>query len=170
MNKIFDFRFAPFIISIFIITIFVSSCTQSGKINDLQVQIDSLKKQAYKPGFGEFMTYVQIHHNKLWFAGQAQNWPLADFEVNEIKEAMQDIQKYETDRKESQTIIIAYPALDSVSMAIQQKNLAQFTRAYDGLTATCNQCHTVVNFPFNVVKIPDTPPFSNQVFDVKAGK
>ena len=34
------------------------------------------------------------------------------------------------------------------------------------LTNTCNSCHRATEFEFNVVKIPDTPPFSNQDFKI----
>ncbi|MBO9531092.1 MAG: hypothetical protein J7514_15265, partial [Acinetobacter oleivorans] len=71
----------------------------------MQNRIDSLQSQlehSYKPGFGDFMGRIQVHHNKLWFAGQNQNWKLADFEIHEISEAVSDIQKYQAHRKESQ--------------------------------------------------------------------
>lgn len=136
----------------------------------LQHQIDSLQHQladTYKPGFGEFMSNIQAHHIKLWFAGQNKNWDLADFEVHEIMEALEDIQKYQSDRKESQLVDMINPTLDSVNMAIEQKDAALFTNSYVALTNTCNRCHQSANFAFNVVKIPDAQPFSNQEFKPK---
>lgn len=133
----------------------------------LQNRIDSLENKladTYKPGFGDFMGSVQVHHNKLWFAGQNQNWKLADFEVHEIVEAIDDIQRYQAERKESEMIGMILPALDSVNAAIERKNSAQFRNSYISLTNTCNSCHRETDFGFNVVKIPDNPPFSNQDF------
>lgn len=133
----------------------------------LEARIDSLEKKindAYKPGFGEFMSGIQVHHNKLWFAGSNENWPLADFEVHEIMETMDAIKKYESEREESKSIAMIQPALDSVNAAIQNKNPGQFKNSFVLLTNTCNNCHKAVNFSFNEVKIPDNPPFSNQVF------
>jgi len=144
------------------------SCNQHpGQTSILQSRIDSLENKladTYKPGFGEFMSSIQVHHNKLWFAGQNQNWKLADFEIHEIMEAIDDIKKYQTERKESQLVGMITPALDSVNTAIQQKNITLFKNSYILLTNTCNNCHRTVNFEFNVVKIPDNPPFSNQDF------
>src|SRR5271170_581638 len=71
-----------------------------GKIVELQQKIDD----TYKPGFGEFMSSIQVHHAKLWFAGKNENWKLADFEIKEIQESLTDIQKYCTDRTEAQSI------------------------------------------------------------------
>jgi hypothetical protein len=139
----------------------------------LQNKIDSLESKladTYKPGFGEFMSGIQAHHSKLWFAGQNQNWKLADFEVHEIMEAIEDIQKFQTERKESQMIGMINPALGSINYAIQQKNLALFKSTYTLLTTTCNNCHRAADFEFNVVKIPDTQPFSNQDFKVNEPK
>jgi hypothetical protein len=150
------------------ITICLTACTQpQNNTRNLQDQIDSLKEklaETYKPGFGEFMSAIQVHHAKLWFAGINRNWKLADFEIHEIREIKDDVQKYETDRSESKLVVMLDPALDSVSYAIDQKNPAIFKNSFIFLTNTCNNCHHEVNYPFNEVKIPDTPPFSNQVF------
>ncbi|MFN8254945.1 MAG: hypothetical protein U0W24_04600 [Bacteroidales bacterium] len=134
---------------------------------NLQNRIDSLERkiaEAYKPGFGEFMSNIQVHHNKLWFAGLNQNWKLAGFEVHEMIEAIDDIQKYQSERKESLLTGMIMPELDSISAAVEQKNLSKFKKNYFTLTNTCNKCHQDVGFEFNVVKIPDNPPFSNQDF------
>lgn len=135
----------------------------------LQNRIDSLESKLadiYTPGFGDFMSTVQVHHAKLWFAGQEANWELAEFEIHEIKETLDAIQKYQTARGESQKVAMLYPALDSIDIAIQQKNSSLFKSSYALLTNTCNNCHRATDFAFNVVKIPETPPFSNQDFKI----
>ncbi|MCW3105965.1 MAG: hypothetical protein JWQ09_471 [Segetibacter sp.] len=136
----------------------------------LQARIDSLESKvvdSYKPGFGEFMSSIQSHHAKLWFAGQNENWKLADFEIHEIMEAIDDIKKYEIDRKESGLISMMEPSLDSVNNAIEHKDIIQFKNSYTLLTNTCNNCHKETDFEFNAVKIPDVSQFSNQEFKVK---
>lgn len=37
------------------------------------------------------MSGIQVHHAKLWFAGEAGNWGLSDFETKEIRETIDDI-------------------------------------------------------------------------------
>src|SRR5271154_3015568 len=99
----------------------------SERVNDLQGKIVELQRKlgnAYKPGFGEFMSSVQVHHAKLWFAGQNENWKLADFEIKEIQESLEGIQKYCTDRTETKSIPMMSPALDSVVHSISRKNKA----------------------------------------------
>jgi hypothetical protein len=148
--------------------IIVMSCSDnSDKISELQNRIDSLQQKvndSYKPGLGEFMSNIQLHHAKLWFAGINQNWELADFEIHEIKESLEDIQKYQSGREETKMISIIYPPLDSVKSAIENKNLKSFKSSFTLLTNTCNSCHQAAKFEFNKVTIPDSPPFSNQGF------
>src|SRR6266487_2490293 len=133
----------------------------------LQQRVDSLQKKiddAYKPGLGEFMSSIQVHHAKLWFAGKNNNWKLADFEIHEIMEAVEDIQHYAADREEVKELPMLQPALDSVSKAINEKEKNLFSKDFIMLTNTCNNCHRAVHYEFNMVKIPETAPFSNQVF------
>lgn len=144
------------------------ACNQRPDHNNvLQQRIDSLESKladTYKPGLGDFMGTIQTHHAKLWFAGQNENWDLADFEVHELEEAIEDIQKFHADRKESELIDMLKAPLDSVDMAIEEKDPEAFKRNYISFTNTCNKCHTAVDFEFNVVKIPDSLPFGNQDF------
>ena len=152
---------------LFVSLLLFVSCNDSG---DLQKKVDNLETKTqdiYKPGFGEFMTNVQIHHAKLWFAGKNQNWALAEFELNEINETLDAIKKYQQERPETKALNILNPAMDSVRVSIKQQDLKIFVKTFTGLTNTCNACHQSVKFGFNVVKIPDTPPFSNQEFSVK---
>tara|TARA_R110001592_G_scaffold342014_3_gene631529 strand:- start:2254 stop:2745 length:492 start_codon:yes stop_codon:yes gene_type:complete len=137
---------------------------------ELQNQINNLKSElseTYKPGFGEFMGNIQVHHSKLWFSGKNENWELANFEINEIKEALEDIEKYQSERTESKYIPMINPALDSVSNAIQQKNLIQFERSYKLLTNTCTSCHQATNHEFIQITIPSQQNFSNQRFKLE---
>ena len=135
----------------------------------MQSKTDSLEKQldkTYKPGLGEFMTGIQLHHAKLWFAGQNQNWPLADFEIHEIMEALDDIEEFCKDRPEAKSIGMLKPAIDTVTDAIRQKDLRSFKNSFSLLTNTCNNCHKATDHGFNVVTIPNNPPVSNQDFRV----
>lgn len=135
----------------------------------LEHQLDSLQAQianTYTPGFGEFMSGIQAHHAKLWFAGINENWELADFEIQEIEEGLEDLGKFCTDRPEIAKLPMITAPLDSVAYAIQVKNLALFKSSFQTLTQTCNNCHAATDHAFNVVIIPQASPFPNQDFRV----
>ena len=144
----------------------LASCS-NGQHAEVQRQVDSLRDNSYRPGLGEFMMGIQVHHAKLWFAGKNQNWRLADFEIHEIMESLDDIKLFATDRKETAFIPMLDPALDSINHAIEAKDSQAFKNSFVFLTNTCNNCHTAVHFDFNIVGIPNTVPFSNQLFGKK---
>ena len=126
--------------------------------------------EAYTPGMGEIMGATQMRHVKLWFAGQAENWELADYEVDELGEGFDDIVKYHPTHKESPVApkdaiprMVTQPLKD-LRAAIEKKDAKAFVPAYDSLTAACNNCHQATNFTFNVVQTPATNPYPNQAF------
>jgi len=160
-------KLIPFIA---IMMLLAACSSQDEKLKALQTQVDSLNKQSaqtYKPGLGEFMMGIQVHHAKIWFAGKNQNWALADFEVGEIKETLEDVKRYCTDRPEIKSLPILDPALDSVAVAIKAQNSIRFEKSFVLLTNSCNDCHKSTHHEFNVIKIPDTPPYTNQEYKAK---
>jgi hypothetical protein len=133
----------------------------------VQNATDTLSKPVsnpYKPGMGDFMLNIQIHHAKLWFAGQAGNWRLANFETGEIQEGLEDVQHYCADRHDVKQISKIIPALEAVNKSIEQKDKALFKIRFNLLTNSCNSCHKAANHDFIVIKVPDVPPFSNEEF------
>jgi len=141
--------------------------TLQSEINYLNIKNDSLEKEIknIKPGLGDLMMGIQIHHNKLYFAGMAANWPLAQFEHDEIMETLKQAELIEKDRSEVQLFkAMIYPQLDSIQLAIKLKNGGRFTSSFSSLTSACNNCHTNTKYSFNRIVIPEHPPYSNQEF------
>jgi hypothetical protein len=156
-----------YILILAIIFILASCGRQTNDTKQLQAHVDSLQKKlkdAYKPGLGEYMLGIQLHHAKLWFAGSNKNWKLADFEVHEIGESLDNIKKYCTDRPEVKSIGMIDPAINSINTAIQQKDIQLFKTAFMTLTNNCNNCHKTTQHEFNVVTIPTALPVVNQDF------
>ena len=126
---------------------------------------------SYAPGLGELMSLNQMRHSKLWFAGEAGNWKLAAYELDELREGFDDVVRYyRTTHKDSPVPIgeavekIMPEPLATVGRAIEKQDRAGFVRAYDALTDGCNRCHQATNFGFNVVQRPTSNPYSNQSF------
>lgn len=147
------------------------SCKQENpKTQILENRIADMEKKldgTYKPGLGELMSFIQLHHAKLWFAGSNSNWKLSDFELSEINEALEDIKSYNADRPEIKDLGIIEPALKNVSQANKQRNSKQFEDSFMELTVSCNTCHVATDHGYIVIKTPDSPPFSNQDFGVE---
>lgn len=163
-------RYLPFVILLFVVACNESSTKMKNlqsEINALNEQNDSLKKlvAAMKPGLGDLMLNLQIHHNKLWFAGREENWPLAQFEKDELVEIIKQAEAVETDRPEVKLFkSMIYPAIDSLQKAIKNKDVHEFSEKFYSLTNSCNNCHKNTHFDFNKIQTPERTPFSNQDF------
>jgi len=129
---------------------------------------------AYTPGLGEIMTLNQMRHAKLWLAGEARNWPLAAYELDELQEGFSDAATFHPTHKGSPVSIAQSIAaltsgpVSALRTAIEAKDEARFSAAFDALTDACNDCHRAANFGFNVVTRPTASAFLNQDFAPKA--
>jgi hypothetical protein len=137
----------------------------------LLISCSRRQESAYTPGFGEIMTFVQARHSKLWFAGQANNWPLAAYELDELNEAFEDVRRYhplhEGSKLPTARLLdsIVAPNLTALDRAIKARDSARFVESFDNLTQACNRCHQALDFGFNVITRPTSNPFSNQDFE-----
>jgi hypothetical protein len=116
------------------------------------------------------MTLQQMRHTKLWLAGQANNWDLADYEIKELGEGFDDVVKFHPTHEESPVApkdaiprMITMP-LSDLRTAVDKKDPKLFETAYDGLTKACNDCHQATNFGFNQLQRPMANPYPNQIF------
>src|SRR6476660_2231542 len=106
-------------------------------------------KERYEPGLGEFMTATQLRHAKLWFAGKDSNWDLAAYEIDEIKEGLEDAARlhpnFEGVPVADMIRSIINPRIEELERVITAKSLAKFVVAFDELTSSCNSCHAAAN-------------------------
>jgi hypothetical protein len=132
--------------------------------------------QAYTPGLGEIMTLTQMRHAKLWFAGQAANWSLASYELDELHEGLDDAATFHPTHKDAPLPIPALIAkimtdpLQQLEKAIKAHDGNAFNQAFDAATEACNACHRATNFGFNLVTRPSANPYSNQTFQLPQGR
>jgi hypothetical protein len=127
--------------------------------------------EPYAPGLAEFMALVQNHHAKLWLAGNARNWDLADYQVDELKEVLEDITKRVPKYRDvpiGQIIETTTTApIGEIEAAIKTRDSKAFATAFDKLTTACNGCHEAANRGFIVIQRPATSAFPNQIFAPK---
>jgi hypothetical protein len=120
----------------------------------------------YVPGLEQFMNVILIEHNKLWFAAQARNWPLAAYELGEIKEIMGDVQDFVPTFKNlplaDMLDAVITKEIAALERTIEAKDYKGFTVGYDKLTQACNACHQGTENGFVVIKRPTQPTFTNQ--------
>jgi hypothetical protein len=125
-------------------------------------------RESYEPGLGEFMTATQLRHAKLWFAGKQNNWDLAAYEIDEIKEGLEDAARLHPSfdgvpvAEMIKTIID--PRIAGLEKTVRAKSSAKFMVAFDELTSGCNSCHAGANKPFIRIQRPTESPLTNQNF------
>lgn len=134
----------------------------------LRKEIAELKKSAYHPELGEQMLGIQIRHARLWFAGEAKNWTLAAFELQEIKEAFDAVVEQNPEHAifQPQRLADILPAMTKQPVvglrdAIDHGSKAEFEKAYDALSAACSECHRTAGNDFLVIERPKTPLLDN---------
>ncbi|HEY7699511.1 MAG TPA: hypothetical protein VIE88_13905 [Vicinamibacteria bacterium] len=118
------------------------------------------------------MTLQQMRHIKLWLAGEAGNWALVSYELEELGEGFDDVVKFHPTHKDAPVApkdavprMIEGP-LAELRRAVEKEDASAFVPAFDSLTEACNNCHKAMNFGFNVVGRPTGNPYVNQVFQV----
>lgn len=114
------------------------------------------------------MMVTQLGHFKLWYAGAVQNWPLANYELAQIRANIVDARKLHPDSSGSDMSMMTPPA-DDLDQAIKAKDSAKFVKAFSKLTAACNSCHEAAGFGFIKIRDPrlspiETSPFSDESF------
>ena len=118
----------------------------------------------YVPRLGDIMNGVQARHVKLWFAGKAQNWGLADFELRQLKASVTEAALLYSGIPVTNVTTLDGP-LNRVSAAIAAKDTRQFAAAMNDVTDGCNSCHQSMGRGFIAIRIPtEQQPFGNQQF------
>jgi hypothetical protein len=136
------------------------------RVTNLEKQ---LATQSTDYPLGEMMGYMQRYADKLWFAGEAGNWELAEFYRGEIAETEEGIGQAHVrkDGVEVSKLISTMlpPAMDAVSQAVTARDPARFRRGYQTMVGTCNACHAASKHGFIRIATPTgAPTYWNQSF------
>ena len=126
-------------------------------------------QQPHAAAMGDLMTaFVQPRHIKLGLAGNAQNWPYAGYELDELRETFADVAeimpKYRDLSIPDMIDATVKKPLAAVEQAIKAKDPARFTTAYRQLGAACNACHRSYDRGMIVIQPPAGDSFPDQDF------
>lgn len=112
------------------------------------------------------MLRMQIHMDKLYWAGKAKNWPLAAFYTHEIEETLEEITKAKIVEDGVNVSALAGPMLGGAVSTVENTIKAKtgFETAYVATVNACNGCHAAAKHPFIQIQVPLRPMFTNQKF------
>ncbi|HVO91488.1 MAG TPA: hypothetical protein VMT22_01550 [Terriglobales bacterium] len=131
-----------------------------------RAQADAQNAKDLAPGLGEFMTTIQLHAGKLWFAAKAANWELAEYELDELKETMETAKALNAEKNGVKISNVLDSLLQTqvaqLAESIKRKSSTDFQKSYDETLSACNGCHTEAGYKFIQIVRASAPPVTNQ--------
>lgn len=140
----------------------------------LKAEIEQLKGRL--PSQSHAMMDVGYHFSNLWFAGQQQNWPLAQFYLNETRSHLRwavrivPVRRTRTGEVDLRGLLesIDRGALADVEKTIADKHVERFSGAYRRTLESCYACHVASDKPYLRPRIPERPEATIINFDPAA--
>jgi hypothetical protein len=129
------------------------------------------------PSQSHMMADVGDHFANLWFAGRAENWPLANFYLSETKSHLRWAVRRIPIRKDNRgqdvnltNILEAFEnsQLTQLKQVIDRKDQLGFENLYKESLTFCYACHKAADKPYLRPQIPTEPPSKIINFDPKA--
>jgi hypothetical protein len=141
-----------------------ASVDPANEAGRLRAEIERLKTLV--PDQAHAMEDVGRHFSNLWFAGQAGNWSLAQFYLNETRSHLRwavriiPVRKTKAGDIELQGILDAFESskLDRLQKAIESRDKPAFSESYRQAMSGCYSCHIVSEKPFLCPRMPADPP------------
>jgi hypothetical protein len=133
----------------------------------LKAEVARLKGMA--PDQSHAMSDVSAHFSNLWFAGQNENWPLAQFYSDETHSHLKWAVRIIPVRKDRQGrdvdlggMLAAFEqtSLKDLDTAIKARDKGKFTAAYKIQMQYCMACHQACSKEYIRLHLPERPDSS----------
>ena len=155
---------------------------QRTQVNEQQTTVPRLEERindvgVLLPGQGAVMTLVGYYFGNLWFAINAENWPLAEFYLHECRETLERAVAIKPVRQDltgqDVDLVGMAEALDHTQFTqmdetIRAGNKAGSISVYREAMIVCYSCHMSTGKPFLNLRIPATAPSFGIEFDPSA--
>ena len=129
------------------------------------------------PSQSHMMADVGDHFTNLWFAGQAANWPLADFYLSEtrahLRWAIRRIPIRKDNRGQDVNLVKILEAFENAQLtqlkqSVDRKDWPGFETVYKESLTACYSCHKAADKPYLRPKVPTEPTSRIMNFDPRA--
>ncbi len=98
------------------------------------------------------MEQFQRFSQKVWFAGEAENWDLAEFYAHELEELVDELATsdvtYEGYNLSDMSNKILAPSIATLENSIRNKEVLHFKDSYQSMLQSCNACHQATHHEF----------------------
>ncbi len=153
------------------LTVGLAACDSGMDEAALEARLGAMQAELedrFTPGLHSLMVDLGVRHANLWFAGQAGNWPLADYMVHELEELVEEIEELHPMYREVRVAELigemTNPAIEDLEDAVDARDFAAFQRAFDDFTVACNACHIASDKSELVIQRPTGPMSTNLRF------
>jgi mono/diheme cytochrome c family protein len=156
--------FAIVIVAAGVVVVANSSCEQQGASDystpvgsdgwltgDILEKLDTLADQ--HAGFSRTMVEVGYRYSELYWAGEDENWEMAEYQLEHIEEAMHAGFQRRPARKASSQMFMTQ-AVPAVGQAIAARDQDEFREQFQRFTTHCNACHAMEQVGFIQVHVP----------------
>jgi hypothetical protein len=129
------------------------------------------------PSQSHMMADVGDHFTNLWFAGRAENWPLASFYLSESRShlgwAVRRIPIRKDSRGQDVNLVKILEAFENTQLttlkeSIDRKDRPGFETVYKESLTVCYSCHKATDKPYLRPQIPTEPTSRIINFDPRA--
>jgi len=150
-----------------IVGVAAMAAPQGDEMSALKAEVARLKTVV--PDQAHAMSDVGQHYANLWFAGEAGNWPLAQFCLDETKSHLRWAVRIIPKRKDAEGREIDLggilggletSTLKDLDQAVKAKDREKFGAAYKTQLDACMACHKASNKPFIRLRIPEKADFN----------
>jgi hypothetical protein len=134
------------------------------EVATLNAEVERLK--GVVPDQSHAMTDVAIQYSNLWFAGERENWLLAQFCFDETRSHLQWAIRIIPVRKnlKGQEVRLAEifapieaTNLKTLGQTIAAKDKNHFEAAYRNMMDSCYACHLAADKPYLRLRVPEQP-------------
>jgi hypothetical protein len=136
---------------------------EASEVEALRAEIETLRGMIGSQS--HTMMDVDYHFANLWFAGEAENWSLAQFYLNETVSHIGWAIRVRPVRPTSNGPLELQPIFETMrnfslaeeKAAIEAQDKAAFEAAYAHVIDECHACHVAAEKPYLRPRIPEAP-------------
>lgn len=117
---------------------------------------------------GEQMYELSRRFAAVWFAGQAGNKAMVEYQLHEMHEVIEELEEQrpieagvDVAARLERDVEAQFKPLEAAVVAGEKE---EFRRIYTTVVANCNACHVETKHPFIVVSMPVYNPYPNLQF------
>ena len=151
----------------------ITACVTWGHVYAMDAEAverrqDEVPPCAASARLGDRMNTIARRFSAVWYAGKSGNVELAEYELHELEEVIEDIELLRPVENGvdiyNVLVGVANSQLHDLEVAIKSGDQVAFDEAYEATIEACNSCHRSADHAFIVITKPGAPPVHNRAF------